>query len=394
MPDDSVDTDSQGLSHLGLVGIPFRVVPDLEFARIWADRAGLRSDVEALLRNFGRAGPSTLHPVWGWYGAGKTHVLYHMLGRCRDLARKIGAAYTEIGSSLTSFVDLYRQFALDFLNSQPLFSDVFAEVWSDGFRQRRQDFVRAVCPGLPDFQVAMNYLNSGLDVHKETVMKYLCASKVPLTELRTVGIGSRIETDDQALEAFASFVRLVSNSRRMVRVVWFVDELQNLTALSPRAKARVQLGLEQVFNKCPNNLSLIIAYSGRQQDRLSTLVSGAFVSRVGAQRRISIPVMEPPDTIDFVRDLLSAFRPAGQTPPNAFFPFEDQTVPAVVAFMVDQEWYLKPRSVMECFRAILEEAEPLLARREIRDIEPNFALSVLRSLAADNGVVQSLKRID
>src|SRR5439155_26905660 len=99
-------------------------------------------------------------------------------------------------------------------------------------------------------------------------------------------------------------------------------------------------------------------------------------------------------TIDFVRDLLSAFRPAGQTPPNAFFPFEDQTVPAVVAFMVDQEWYLKPRSVMECFRAILEEAEPLLARREIRNIEPNFALSILRSLAADSGVVESLKRID
>jgi hypothetical protein len=392
---ESGDAETLGpYASMGLKGDPFRVVPDEEFARIWADRSALRRDVDALLRSFQRPGPSAIHLVWGWYGAGKTHVLLHLEGRCRRDGKSVASAYTEMPSSADGFLDLYRDFATTLLGSNPQLGRIFDEVWAARFSRNRQAFIRAVCPGIPDFLVAMNYLSAGLESHKEVAAKYLAGIRLPLNELRTLGISSRIETDDQAVEGVAALVRLVSQDRHGGRVVWFLDELQNLTQLSSRAKAKVQGGIERVFNKCPNNLSLVLAYSGRQQDRISNLVSSAFISRIGAQRRIAIPLMEKTDAVAFVADLLQAFRSNTTEGTADFSPFDRQTVEEVIGYMETQGWHLKPRTIMECFRSILEEAEAEAASGQRVAVDLHLAKEVLQRLAENPGIVDSLTRID
>ncbi len=381
-------------TSMGLKGDPFRIVPDEDFARIWADRSALRGDIDALLRSFQRPGPSAIHLVWGWYGAGKTHVLLHLDGRCRGDGKSVVSAYTEMPSSADGFLDLYRDFATTLLGSNPQLGRIFDEVWTTRFSHNRQAFIRAVCPGVPDFLVAMNYLSAGLESHKETAARYLAGTRLPLNELRTLGISSRIETDDQAVEGFAAFVRLISQGRNGGRIVWLIDELQNLTQLSSRAKVKVQGGIERVFNKAPNNLSLVLAYSGRQQDRISNLVSSAFISRIGAQRRVAIPLMEKTDAIAFVRDLLQAFRSDAAAGIGDFSPFDEQTVEEVISYMEAQGWHLKPRSIMECLRSILEEAEAKAAGGQRVAIDLALAKEVLQNLAQNPGIVDSLTRID
>lgn len=70
--------------HLGLLEWPFRVVPDESFYSFMADREQLVSDIRTLLRNLSRRSASSMHLMWAWSGAGKTHTLRHMEYLCRN----------------------------------------------------------------------------------------------------------------------------------------------------------------------------------------------------------------------------------------------------------------------------------------------------------------------
>jgi hypothetical protein len=65
--------------HLGLTRWPFPVVPDLAFSTFMADRKQLKADIDDLLRVLCRRDTSSIHLLWAWFGAGKTHSLYYLV---------------------------------------------------------------------------------------------------------------------------------------------------------------------------------------------------------------------------------------------------------------------------------------------------------------------------
>ena len=73
--------------HLCLRRWPFVVVPEPSLCNFMADREQFRADLEKLLRSLSRQNASSIHPIWSWFGAGKTHTLYYLSNRPRRTLR-------------------------------------------------------------------------------------------------------------------------------------------------------------------------------------------------------------------------------------------------------------------------------------------------------------------
>ncbi|MGH9593752.1 MAG: hypothetical protein ACRD5L_11710, partial [Bryobacteraceae bacterium] len=85
---------------------PFRVVADQSFARVWADRTELRSDIERRLARLPVLGHSTVQLMWADFGAGKTHALRFIEDRCqRSFADKLLPIFTEVPVAADGLLD-------------------------------------------------------------------------------------------------------------------------------------------------------------------------------------------------------------------------------------------------------------------------------------------------
>src|SRR5437867_4072524 len=88
---------------------PFRIVADAEFARVWADRATLRQEIDRRLRRLNSLPHSTVQIIWADFGAGKSHTLRHLEARCLDEGDGILVPlYTEVPVGTEGLLDLYR----------------------------------------------------------------------------------------------------------------------------------------------------------------------------------------------------------------------------------------------------------------------------------------------
>ena len=81
------------LDHLCLQRWPFVVVPSPDLCDFIADREQFREDIEKLLRNLSRQSASSIHPIWSWFGAGKTHTLYYLSNRAPKYTAKAHKNY-------------------------------------------------------------------------------------------------------------------------------------------------------------------------------------------------------------------------------------------------------------------------------------------------------------
>jgi len=70
--------------HLNLRAWPFQVVPDSEFATIWAGRRRTKKQLERLIWKMQFAPKSGLHLLWANFGMGKTHTLLHLQHLCQQ----------------------------------------------------------------------------------------------------------------------------------------------------------------------------------------------------------------------------------------------------------------------------------------------------------------------
>jgi len=96
--------------HLHLVDWPFQTVPDERFYSFMADRTQPVFDIKTLLRNLSRRPSSSMHLMWAWFGAGKTHTLRHLEYLCKTEFTNIVPIYIEFPKSTKNFLDIYRAF--------------------------------------------------------------------------------------------------------------------------------------------------------------------------------------------------------------------------------------------------------------------------------------------
>ena len=368
--------------HLRLTRWPFPTVPDQEFCDFIADRKQLREDVDKLLSTLTRQDTSSIHLIWSWFGAGKTHTLYYFANQAISRGpnqSQLYAIYSEFPKAARSFVDLYRSFAAGLDYDEVI--EAYLELLTDPAAEK---VAREMTMASPDLTTALRVLATGTDADQMTAMRWLRGDMLAPSEFRRVGIAQRIGTSEEAGRILAAIVRLFSlaarsRKRSVSRVMWLVDEFQRIDRLPKRLLQEISTGLHSTFNAAPTGLTIMLSFSGRpERDGLPEWLTPELRDRIARTKVLVLPPMLADEGLGFVKDILEHFRiPEYPKVTDAYFPFTEDSCRAILG-VIERSEELKPRSIMLAFGAVLQEAEPLIERQEFETISPRFAEHALK----------------
>ncbi|HAC46797.1 MAG TPA: hypothetical protein DCF65_12130 [Chloroflexi bacterium] len=371
--------------HLRLTRWPFPIVPEPAFCTFLADRQQLRGDIDVLLRSLSRQDASSIHLMWSWFGAGKTHTLFYFANCAAALSkhgqRRLYAVYSEFPKSVRSFVDLYRSFARG-IHPEDLV-DAYLEISTSAASDQLKRELRTASPDLAN---AINVLVTGTESTQTVAMRWLQGEALPASEFRTIGVSHKIATSEEASRIFSALVSLLNLAARsqgngLSRVVWLLDEFQRIEKLPPSTRDEIGVGLHSTFNACPTGLSIIVSFSGRPQPQLPAWFSKELRDRIGRTKVLVLPPMTADQGAEFIRDVLSHWRSLEGWNAGPYFPFTEESCRFIIEEIQRTE-ELKPRAIMHAFNAVLQEAEPLLESGDMQTIEPEFASRILAEYVA------------
>lgn len=339
--------------HLQLRAWPFRVVPEPQFCDFLADRKAVKADVEALLRSLESRPTSTIHLMWSWYGAGKTHTAFYLANRCKAMHPALSPFYTECPRDARGFQDLYRVTV-----AQLPIQDVITAFLDLSTGPSTGDFRRALDP---DLSSALTQAALGERPLQVLLQQWLIGNSIPRKSMTQLGVGARIGTAEQCSLILADLILLLTGcAGRGKRIIWIVDEIQRAEELPGSPQRSLLSGLVGVFNRCPTGLTLLLAYSGEPRPKgLPEWIPSDLADRIGLEKTMLLPPLLSDEGRAFVRDLLAHFRPPGVTPQSDYFPFEPAAVEALVDALASHG-DLKPRTLMQYLDNVLRIVEPRL----------------------------------
>jgi hypothetical protein len=368
--------------HLCLRDWPFQVVPSDDFFTFLADREGVARDVRTILRNLSRRDASSIHVIWAWFGAGKTHTLKYMAHVCRSEHTMLLPVYCEFPRDTRSFVDVYRAF-VEALDLEALV-DAYLEVFTS---PRKDEVQRSLHLDAPDLSNALTVLATGTQEQKDSAIRWLRAEAQPLPELRHIGIGRRLSGGDDAVRTLSWLIKLFNlgsgiNPGTISRVVWMIDEFQRIEECRPRSViSQINGCLHSIFNRNPNALSIFLSFSGKPQTKMPEWLSPEIKDRIGIERPILLPPLSPDEAVRFVKDLLREFRPDSSSPPSDFYPFEESAVRFIIRSIQQKRGDIKPRNIMQFFQTVLDEADPLIEQHSLGVADSEFAEQCLKDVS-------------
>lgn len=366
--------------HLGLTRWPFPVVPDREFCGFIADRKQLRADVDDLLKSLGRQEGSSIHLLWSWFGAGKTHTLFYMANRSsltkRSMGGRLHAVYSEFPKSPKSFLDVYRAFAVG-LDFDELI-DAYLEVSTSSDSARIQ---RDLLTTSPDLATALHVLATGTAIDQVVAIRWIRGESLPAAEFRKIGIAQKLGVSEEASRVFAAIVGLFSQAahaqnRPACRVLWLLDEFQRIASVRPALREEINTGLHSTFNACPSGLSMMLSFSGRPEKEFPAWFSPELRDRIGRTKVIILPPLRSDEALEFVRDVLTQFRTLESYGVDPYFPFTEAACRAVIDEVAENA-ELKPRAIMQAFDAVLRETEADIQAKDMETITPAIAKRIL-----------------
>lgn len=371
------------LEHLHLKRWPFVVVPVPETCNFIADRHQFREDIEKLLRNLSRQNASSIHPLWSWFGAGKTHTLYYLSNRAAEIQKKgasnLRTIYSEFPRNPRSFVDVYKSFALQL--DQEVLYEAYLEIYTSSRATSLESELSRVSSDLVN---AMKVLVFGKSSDQELVMRWLRAESISIADCRKLGLSKKISSSEEASRILIAVIRLFSlfaNSQNQIdsRLIWLLDELQRIDSLPPRVRNEINTGLHSTFNACPTGFSMILSFSGQPSETLPEWFSPELKDRVGRTKVMILPPMQMADALEFIRDLLANARPPESTYIDPYFPFSEQTCRMIIED-IQKNGELKPRAIMQTFNDVLLEAESKIEAKELQVVTPELTKKVLSEL--------------
>lgn len=371
--------------HLNLIDWPFRIVPDESFYSLLADREQLTNDIKKLLRNLLRRTSSSMHLMWAWFGAGKTHTLRHIEYLCKT-GTNIIPVYNEFPKSTRNFLDIYRSFisGIDLEEVKTAYLEIFTS-------SVKEDIQKELTFDFPDLSNALILLYQGTSDQQEIVNRWLrteCRSK---RILRNIGVMNPIQSVEDAIKVITWIIRLIylrgESSQEVKRVLWIIDEYQKIEKLRTPAIEQINGCLHSIFNKCPNGLSIIISFSGYPKEKkLPIWLSKEIKDRIGIEKPLLLPPLNDNEAIIFIKDILSFFRINKQNN-NEYFPFTKNSVKEIISIIKNrakksrrQGEEPKPRTIMHFFNEVLQEADFLIEQGEIEIISSNFAHNILKDV--------------
>jgi hypothetical protein len=286
--------------------------------------------------------------LWAEYGAGKTHALKH-LQRDASETRGVVAIYVVTPQGIRSFADLYRAI-VDSLLETTFIQDA----------RKAGELPRAHA----DVARAVELIGAG-GPPSELASRWMRGDRIPLAQLRSIGIGKRIETTPDAILALDA---LLLTLQRLGTVCLLLDEVQELEEL-PRQKHEECIGgLHKLFDKNTEGLALVLSFTTAVQANVGAVIGDALLDRAGTW--LTLPALDPPEAVELVSGLIRFW---SIDPGRAPFPFTDEAIAAVVDGLAAENSYLSPRAVIRRFDTILRAAEMDIEDGEIEVIDAAYA---------------------
>lgn len=355
--------------HLNLRDWPFRVVPDLEFAAIWAGRPETKQQLERLVWRMQFLPRSSLHLLWANFGMGKTHTLLHLQHLCQRSGDRLIPIYAIMPKRARGFLEVYRaivsKLPYDLVGDQL----VKAGAGVSGRLTLHPMFARS--PGVVNAVLA---IRSGDAERGPVALQWLIAQPgLTARELRAVGLTYRIKSPEDAINALTVLTNLATlGSDAPGKLVIMLDEYQRIVELKPRIRSEINAGLHSYFNECPNGLELILSLSCGREDNVAFLLSDELKSRT-EPRSISLDVLSRREAISFIRDLLAQFRLHEEE--RWAYPFSPQAVETLVKHIAKTK-VLTPRRLMLYANHVLLESQlpshpelaPEITAQEVREL--------------------------
>lgn len=364
--------------HLYLSDWPFHTIPDDEYCTFLADRKELSRDVEVLIRNLSRRDHSTIHIMWAWYGAGKTHTLKFIGHQFRKKHSGFLAVYNEFPKAARSFLDIYRAFVEKIDIS--LVTNAYLEVFTSPKKDETQAQLQA---DYPDLSNAMKAISMGRDNQITTALYWLRGENVPLKELRDIHVTARIDNAEKALKVIEWLIKLVNWAKAAEvldcsRIIWMIDEFQRITRCRGPVQEEINSCLQSVFNRCPKSFSLFLSFSGKPGKRMPSWLSRELADRIGMEKVLLLPPLSTTEGIEFIQDVLAHYRARGSgAVPSPVFPFDNGAIEAIIDIL-QKKTDVKPRTIMQACNVVLEDAEYLIESGELNIIDKDFVASALQ----------------
>lgn len=375
--------------HLGLTDWPFAVVPRREHCTFIADRITFKEDIEDLVRSLSRRDTSSIHVLWSWFGAGKTHSLYYLANEANRTSEQpilppfpLRPVYTEFPKGTRNFVDLYRVFMANLEVNAVV--EAFLEVSTSphGPALQRELLVRT-----PDLEATLRTLELGTPQQQAAAIRWLRGDVLPISEFRAIGISRKIDSTQQAVETLSIVLQLLREAavlrhRGGERVIWMIDEYQRIEKAGRRALDEIGTGFHSLFNANPTGLSLVFSFSGHPDSRnLPDWFSPELRDRIGTTKVLVLPPMQPSDSLVFVKDVLTHFRTPNAKVSSPYYPFTKSACEVIFDHLEKKKVELRPRTIIHAFNAVLESADSKIEKGVIQEISPEFALETLAEYA-------------
>jgi hypothetical protein len=237
---------------------------------------------------------------------------------------------------------------------------------------------------LPDLSLALKKFLGAPEVEQDVCVRWLRGGDVDKKLLRSVGLSKSIVSSEDAVSVFCACLDTINtaadlNQSAGIRLIWLIDEYQRIKSCRSAVRDEINTAIHSVFNRAPKNLSIVISFSGRPEEkRWPEWLSPEIRDRIGVISNVLLlPPLGHDEAGHFVRDVLGFFRSEGAVC-DRFFPFTQDSVHEVLKLMQQKKVELKPRAIMQFFTVVLEEAEPKIESGDLKEISPKLVQEVLK----------------
>ncbi|MFC1575527.1 hypothetical protein ACFL5A_02630 [Gemmatimonadota bacterium] len=264
----------------------------------------------------------------------------------------------ELPEQLKSFLDLYR------LIADQIPHDVVGEIILDLPGESGHAYL----------DQAVRSWSFGTPEDRSLASEWFRAGRPYLRNLKTIGIGGRIERDSDAVGLLVGLARGLSKAS--VRLVIMFDEFQRLGVIKDTVRTGILSNVRTVFSQVPEHFSLVVATRSMVEDTAVKLLPDELRTLLGGRPTISLPAMQRQAAMEFIVERLACFRPPeyGGKPEE---PFTFETFDAVLDFIEGSPKYtLIPRHILQVLGFLFEEA----VIEEVSTIDLPFSRNALREV--------------
>lgn len=355
----------EDLQFANLKESPFRVTPGKKVT-VWAGHKDLKKVLEkvVILTRNDKVGTSECVVLYGELGTGKSHSLRffqnYIDSQQDDFKSKCVYLETLRVANKVSFCDLYRTIVQRIGKSdiqkfsKALVSKVeeekrklAQETPADEFKrihESREDIEEKFLTQAKDRimgKYAQRYsIFQQLDQDNDGAWFYISASqpKFSQDDLVRLDVMGPIDSDFAAVEHLGMIINLMCGIPINGDTYWkafylFLDEVEIITDLEPKALIAINQSLRDLFNACPEHLCLLLGLTG-DAAMVEVIFSQYLLSRL-TREPICIPSLDDEQAVDFLKEVLKSYRIDSKATDD-WHPFTEEAVRYIIYNTTDK----------------------------------------------------------